>query len=330
MLDSGGTDAALKLARPLIDRAEAADGTPPVSDQALLAVSQGQRKMVVFAEHGAEVVDPAGTATGETLPVAIGIIGQGELDLVVDPGARGRGIGTAALDRLLEQTNGEVLAWAHGDNPEANDLLDRAGFTPVRSLFRMTLDTALLPDGDADPFSVEFPEGFELRTYGTDPLDDEAWVRTNAIAFADHPEQGRVTVADFALMRAEPWFDAADLFLLEAPESGGGTAAAPAKLAGSTWVKTLRGGEGDGDSADGDSSDAVTETELYAIGVDPAYAGKGLGRALLEVTLARMAQHSPGRVTLYVDGENERAVNMYLAAGFTVDSRSQQWRRVPE
>ena len=327
MLDSGGTDAALKLARPLIDRAEAADGTPPVSDQALLAVSQGQRKMVVFAEHGVGVVDPAGTAPQATLPVAIGIIGQGELDLVVDPGARGRGIGTTALARLLEQTNGEVLTWAHGDNPEANDLLERAGFTPVRSLYRMALDPTFLPEGDTDPFAVEFPEGFELRTYGTDPLDDEAWVRTNAIAFADHPEQGRVTVADFALMRAEPWFDAADLFLLEAPENGGGTAAAPAKLAGSTWVKTLRGG----DSADADSGGgAATETELYAIGVDPAYAGKGLGRALLEVTLARMAQHSPDRVTLYVDGENERAVNLYLAAGFTVDSRSQQWRRVPE
>ncbi|MGD9607426.1 MAG: mycothiol synthase, partial [Leucobacter sp.] len=48
---------------------------------------------------------------------------------------------------------------------------------------------------------------------------------------------------------------------------------------------------------------------------------------LLEVTLARMAQHAPERVSLYVDGENEAAERMYRSAGFTIASSSRQWVR---
>ncbi|GAA1316867.1 mycothiol synthase [Leucobacter albus] len=338
-----------ELARPLIERAERADGSSPVSDQALLAVAQGQRELLLFASDEA-----AGEQAGV---VAVGILGQGELDLVVDPPARGRGIGTRALRELLARPGaapggaGEpagdqaasqtstpatgLLAWAHGENPAASALLRGAGFVPVRSLYRMALDPALLPGGGVDPLAVALPAGFALRTFGadrvdgpggraggeghrpadphpadahptdSDPADARAWVAANAAAFASHPEQGKVTLEDFALMRAEPWFNPADLFLLAAP--------APAALAGFTWVKTVREGE-------------HVETELYAIGIVPGFAGQGLGRALLDVTLARMAQHHPSRVTLYVDGENERAVRMYEAAGFTIDSRSTQWR----
>lgn len=331
----------MDLAKPIIARAEQADGSSPVSDQAILAATQGQRELLLFSEAEAEQAHDAQGGSGEQPPVAVAILGQGELDLVVDPPARGRGVGTAALRELLTLPRAAeagpdrepgLLAWAHGENPAATALLRGAGFAAVRSLYRMALDPSLLPARTADPFAVEFPAGYELRAFDADRAastghgagqpgdagteagaeapadagaDASAWVAVNARAFATHPEQGRVTLADFALMRAEDWFDPNDLFLLAAPEGE--------DLAGFTWVKTLRDGE-------------RTETELYAIGVDPAQAGRGLGRALLDVTLARMAQHAPERVTLYVDGENERAVHMYEAAGFTIDSRSTQWR----
>lgn len=286
--------------RDVIERSEQADGSSPLSDQALLAVAQGQRTLLLFSLDDAE-------AGASASPVAVGVIGQGELDLVVDPAFRGRGVGTAALQRLLgEAPAGEyahLLAWAHGDNPAADALLAGTRFEPMRSLFRMTLDPALLPADGIDPLALEVPEGFTLRTFAA--RDAEAWVAVNAIAFASHPEQGRVTLADFDLMRQEPWFDAEDLFVLDAPDAS--------RLAGYTWVKTLQTPSG-------------VECELYAIGMDPEFAGQGLGRTLLDVTLARMAQHAPVRVTLYVDGENERAVRMYEAAGFAVDSRSRQWR----
>ena len=296
----GSGDPSLPAARELIARAEAHDGLSPVSDQALLAVAQGQRALVVFTEPGAEA---APAASGDL--VAVGIVGDGEVDLVVRPDARGRGIGTAALGELLTGAPGELRAWAHGDNPAAEALLARAGFAPVRSLFRMALDPALLPADGRSPGALQPPEGFALRTFR--PEDVDAWVDVNAAAFATHPEQGRITAADFRLVTEEPWFDPDDLFLLAAP--GG-------ELAGSTWIKTIGGAPG-----------TPPECELYAVGVRPGYAGHGLGRFLLDVTLARMAEHHPHRVTLYVDGENERAVQLYLRAGFTIDSRSRQWER---
>ncbi|MFC5339116.1 mycothiol synthase [Leucobacter denitrificans] len=293
--------AGIEDARPLLDRAERFDGSSPISDQALLAVSQHQRDLWLFTEQGTDNAEV-------TAPIAVGVLGQGEVDLVVDPRERGRGVGSAALGTLLEKAPDALLAWAHGDNPAADALLAGAGFSPIRSLFRMALDPAKLPTANSNPYATKLPEGFTLRSFGG--ADDPAeWVRVNAAAFADHPEQGRVTEADFALMREEPWFDPHDLLLLED---------ADVRLAGFTWIKTV---------VDSDDEATGTETELYAIGVDPEHAGLGLGRALLDATLARMATHSPERVTLYVDGENERAVRMYEAVGFTVDSRSRQWRR---
>lgn len=298
---------ALEAARVVIAAAEAADGTPPVSDQALLAAQQGQRRMLLFRETGAG----DGGAAGGSDPVAVGVVGQGEVDLVVRPEARGRGVGRASLARLLEHADGEVLAWAHGTNPAAEALLRATGFSPVRTLYRMALDPARLPGDGRDPLALVAPPGLALRRFDPERAGDAAaWVRVNAAAFASHPEQGRITEADFAVLRREPWFDAGDLILLAdlAEDPSGDT------LAGSTWIKTQRDGD-------------VLECELYAVGVDPAYVGRGLGRLLLDVTLARMAQHRPERVTLYVDGENERAVRMYETAGFAVDSRSRQWRR---
>ncbi len=301
------TDAsAMRAARALMARAEEHDGLSPVSDQAMLAVAQGQRTLLIFAEPGTDgITDDGIDADGI---VAAGIVGDGEVDLVVRPDARGRGIGGAALELLLAEAPGELLAWAHGENPAAEALLAHAGFAPVRLLFRMALDPARLPADGRDPLGLRPPEGFTLRVFRSgNAADVDAWVAVNAAAFATHPEQGRMTADDVRLVTEEPWFDPDDLFLLAGPSGA---------LAGSTWVKTIAGEPGE-----------APECELYAVGVHPEYAGHGLGRFLLDVTLARMAEHRPNRVTLYVDGDNERAVELYRRAGFTVDSRSRQWRR---
>lgn len=290
----------ITAARAIIAAAEDHDGVSPVSDQAMLAVVQGQRQLLLFGGDDA---------------VAVGIVGAGEVDLVVHPQHRRRGIGAAALDELVARGSGSeqapipesgaLRAWAHGHNPAATALLSRAHFAPVRSLFKMVLDPALLPQDSRDATTLPPPPGFQLRTF-QDDRDAEDWVRVNAAAFADHPEQGRMTVADFRLITQEDWFEPRDLLLLAASRSDG----TPGDAAGSTWIKTT-----------------ADECELYAIGIHPDHAGHGLGRYLLNVTLARMAQHQPNRVSLYVDGDNERATKMYETAGFTIDSRSQQWER---
>lgn len=329
----GRDPGAFSAVRELLAEAELADGSPPVSDQAVLAASQGEREVLGASDSGGRLD-------------AVGILGQGELDLVVRPGARGRGLGSAMLQRLLdtadrdanhdavqgaarnedpatrqgeqqggEQHGGELRAWQHGTNPAAETLLRRAGFAPVRRLYRLALDPARLPEAIAE--ARPLPDGFALRDFDpADPSQVEAWVRVNAAAFADHPEQGSMTTKDFRTLAAEPWFDPDDLIL--AFDTASANTDGPAgRLAGYTWIKTVRGGE------DG----ARPETELYVLGVDPQYAGLGLGAALLGETLRRMSAHDPGRITLYVDGDNESARALYDRAGFTVDRRSAQWLR---
>lgn len=287
-------------ARSLIAEVERADGASPISDQALIATEQGSRTLLLLMQHS--------TAAVSERVCGVGVVGEGELDLALLPEFRSPEIETEALQLLLTRATGEQRFWVHGERPATEAALTNAGFVPARSLYRMALDPALLPTGQTRALDLTPPAGFSLRAYGTATNDDAAWVAANAAAFATHPEQGRITIADFAQMRQEPWFDSADLILLDAGD----------QLAGSTWVKTLR-----------DTDDQATEPgvtcELYAVGVRPEYAGKGLGRLLLDVTLARMAEHAPHEVTLYVDGDNTAALRLYESAAFTVDSSSRQW-----
>lgn len=281
-------------ARKILEEATHHDGTPPVSDQALLAVTQGRRRL--FEE-----------------PDAIGIIGEGELDLVVRPTERGKGIGRALLRTLLasDEASTELRAWAHGENPAATALLRSAGFEPVRELLRLALDPAALDQ--AIGAARRLPEGFEVRAYspGAEGHADQAddWVRVNAAAFASHPEQGQMSRADFDALTREPWFAADDLRLAYATSGE-----RQGELAGFTWVKTVQEGN-------------TIDTELYVLGVDPTFAGIGLGAALLGETLRQMATHRPNRITLYVDGDNTNAVALYARAGFGVEQRSMQYSR---
>lgn len=291
------------IAEQIIAAATQADGRSPVSDEARLAAARGSRESLLFFDR--------------EIPVALGILGAGELDLVVAPEFRGRGFGAAALALLLRRaTAGRLDAWSHGNNPAADTILERAGFAPTRTLLRLQLDANLLPEPGTDP---ALPAGFTLRAYdphaGDDLTNDATdWVRVNAAAFADHPEQGALTLDDFMARTDEPWFAAADLLL--AHDAAG-------DLAGSAWVKTVRSHEG------GPGSPPVVDTELYAIGVRPDLAGHGLGGALNRAALTRMAEHHPRRVTLYVEGDNVPALALYRNAGYVEHSRSQQWSRNP-
>ncbi len=296
----------VSAARELIAAAARVDGTPAISDQALISALAGHRALFAYFDDTTAVPSTA---------IAVGVIGEAELDLVVHPARRGAGYGSAALALLLREakpsdTEG-LRAWVHGEQAAATHLLRKTGFTPERTLYRMALDPALLPQAIAD--ARPLPQGFRTRTFDPlNPHDAESWVQVNAAAFADHPEQGSVTLGDFAQLRAEPWFDPADLIFAIDEDSDA--------VVGFTWVKTLRG---DGATENGQA----TETELYVLGVDPGHAGSGLGAALLGVTLSRMQMHQPSRITLYVDGSNTRARALYQRAGFIDDTVSTQWHR---
>jgi ribosomal protein S18 acetylase RimI-like enzyme len=102
-----------------------------------------------------------------------------------------------------------------------------------------------------------------------------------------------------------------------------------------TWFERRQGEHRDEDGPiwfvvrDGDELAAVTRNDLSvagggyvgAIGVRPAWRGRGLAKALLQRTFAEFWRRGTTRVTLDVDAQNETgAVRLYERVGMVVES----------
>jgi mycothiol synthase len=148
--------------------------------------------------------------------------------------------------------------------------------------------------------AVTLPEGLGTRRFVVGH-DEEAWLRVNALAFADHPEQGRVTRQDLDQRIAQDWFDPAGFILIEDTREP-----APVLVA-SHWTKVVR-----------PDAPGVEPTvgEVYVVGVDPAYQGQGLGRAVMLLGLAHLRERGLTEAMLYVDADNLAAVATYSRLDF--------------
>lgn len=293
---SDGTDAATwAVTSALLDHADRAANTALVSDQARLEARQGVRTLWQIRGGDTEA-SPTGNVQTDGL-VGIAIIGAGELDLVIDPAFRGRGFASCALPQLLDATSGSLRTWVHGENATADALLSRVGFVPVRALLKLELTPQRFDEAAQAASNRSLPPGYRVTAF-TEARSEE-WLALNALVFAEHPEQGQLTEKDLATRLAEPWFDAQD-FLLLLDEN--------AQLVGYCWLKTV-----------------ATEGEIYVIGVAPELAGRGLGSALFAAGVQRLAQRHLSCITLYVEAENEPALKLYRAFGFTESLRSKQW-----
>ena len=266
--------------RDLAADAARADGVPPLSEQPLLWLATGVEGVVHLLAGPATA--PVGYAQADLRDPALATA-----EVVVAPGARRRGTGTALLDAALDAARARgaagVSVWAHGALPPARALAASRGLPQVRELWQMALDPLVVPP------VPDLPPGVTVRAFEPG-RDEDAWVAVNARAFAAHPEQGRLTRADLADREAEPWFDPAGLLLAE--EDG--------RLLGFGWTKV---------------PDA-TEGEIYALGVDPDAQGRRLGPALTARMLAHLADRGVPRVVLYTEGDNAPAIRVYQAVGF--------------
>jgi mycothiol synthase len=280
----------------LAEVAAAADGTEQLSESVVLAVRHGSTDGVHLLGR-----DPDGTLAGYA-HLATG--GGNELELVVHPVCRRRGLGRAlAVAATAAAPAGPLLAWAHGDHPSAAAIALDLGFQPARELWQLR---RLLAD-DSAPGAAQMPSGVSLRAFRPGE-DDEAWLALNRLAFADHPEQGRWTAEDLRVRLAEPWFDPAG-FLLAVQEATG-------RLLGFHWTKVHP------------AAGATPATgEVYVLGVDPDTHGLGLGRALTDAGLRHLRERGLDRVMLYVDATNTAAVALYRRLGFARWCTHAQYRR---
>lgn len=292
---TGLSPAAQQGVRALADTAQRADGSPPFSDQTLLTLAKPDGVYGVLAIAGAAPQPQAADASLQPHEVlGAAVIADGVFEMATRPDARGQGVATALLRALTGAfPTAQLLAvdaWRHGSDKAADRFAVAYDFRPVRELWKMSVGA-----------DQSFPEprlapGVAVRTF-VPGQDEQAWLRLNAAAFADHPEQGKMTLADLQARQAEPWFDA-DGFFLAQDEHG--------ELLAFHWTKIVP------------PQDPQQQRvgEVYVVGVSPQAQGQGLGLAL---TLAGL-HHLRDRVDvieLYVDADNVPAVGLYQKLGFT-------------
>jgi mycothiol synthase len=316
-LDPEQVAAVLGLARAAGD----ADGAFPLSEHVMLHVRHGGDAPAVHlvAERGGELVGYAHLDTTDRVegPSA---------ELVVHPMHRRRGLGralvtAAATAAARADPAGRLRLWAHGDHPSATALALSMGFDRSRVLLQLRRSLfAPVP-------APRFPPGVTLRPFRRDH-DEQDWLRVNAKAFADHPDQGRWTLRDLRIRMAEPWFDPDGFLLAERDD----------ELLGFHWTKVH--GEAHvrphgvahvrphGVAHVRPHGEAHVRLhgkahhqhdpigEVYVLGVDPAAQGQHLGSALTLAGLRYLRGQGLAQAMLYVDEANRAAVALYQHLGF--------------
>ena len=284
--------------RSLATDAENADGVAPLSEAALLALGDPEARATHLLARESDGLD---AETGR------GLVGYAGLDrsdpadpalhLVVAPERRRHGIGSALL--ATARTLAQPSVWAHGALTAARAFADARDLAVVRELWVMRREL----DGEL-PDRPDLPVGVTIRSF-VPGRDEQAWLALNTRAFADHPEQGRMTLHDLLAREAEPWFDPEGLLL----------AGLDGALLGSVWTKVHPA-----------SGIEPERGEIYVLGVDPAAHGRGLGRLLSVLALAQLRDRGLRLAILYTGPDNTAAVRLYRSLGFDVTGTDVQYR----
>lgn len=271
----------------LLASAAAADGHRPLGEHKWLDLVHGGRTgfagFVARSRRDGRLVGYAQLSRGH---------GTWGVEVVVAPDHRtdeppiGTDLLEAALAEVGRQGGGHVHLWVPKPTPQSDAMAAAAGLVQGRDLLQ--LRRPLPVDGP--------PPALPVRPFRPGTEDETAWLVVNNRAFANHPEQGGWTLETLREREREPWFDP-EGFLLHERDG---------RLVGSCWTKIHR----DSDPPLG---------EIYVIGVDPDFHGHGLGRGLVLAGLDYLARRGLTVGMLYVDADNQPALALYRALGFTVD-----------
>jgi mycothiol synthase len=205
------------------------------------------------------------------------------VDLALDPDDRLDAALTTTLDDVRGWGGGTVTVWVHEPDDATDALLRNAGFARWRDLHQLRR-----------PLPIDAADDLDTRAF-VPGQDEAAWLEVNNRAFAWHPEQSDWSLDELCAREADDWFDPEGFLLHEID----GT------LAGFCWTKVH----------------AATDPplgEIYVIGVDPAFQGRGLGKSLTLAGLRYLAAQGVITAMLYVESDNEPALALYDRLGFTL------------
>lgn len=261
----------------LLDTATRHDGVAPFDEAALLSLDADKGASYIV-EKDASIVGVAHVLAADQT--------ECEVALVVHPHHRRQKIGSVLLDsvrRDLPNSVTDLVGWAHGDLPAAQDFAKHLEANRVRELLVMLQEANEMP-------KVSVPPGFKIRTFEPG-VDNEAWLALNAEAFAEIPDQGRWTSSDLHARLVSDWFDERGFFIAEDADG----------MAGFHWTKLPRS------SATG---------EVYVIGLARRARSTGLAQALMDAGIKHLVARGANAIELYVDAKNKRAISLYAAIDF--------------
>jgi mycothiol synthase len=258
--------------------------------------------VLIHLHHGGDDADEHLVATSDSGKI-IGYLHLDQTDavagpvveVVVHPEYRRQGVGRELVESAIEKSNDpRMRLWAHGELTSAYNLAAKLGFAKTRELWQMRRSLfAPLPKANN-------AEGITVRSFQVGK-DESSWLALNAIVFADHPEQGRMSAQDLAVRMSEQWFDPAGFLIATQEQSG------TEVMVGYHWTKVHGGAGGHGHSEIG---------EIYVLGISPDLRGAGLAKLLSIRGLEHLRSKGLPAAMLYVDADNKAAISLYESLGF--------------
>jgi mycothiol synthase len=213
---------------------------------------------------------------------------------------RGRGLGSELVERSEERLRaldvGRVHAVTLAPDVAAEPLLTGRGYREVRRFWEMTIEL-----GDDPPPDSQLPDGFRIEPFSTELA--RAFHGALEEAFADHWEYQPVAFEEWWERQiAKPDHDPSLWFLVRNGEDVAAATRNDPERSGGGWIG--------------------------AIGVRPAWRGRGLARALLLHSFGEFHQRGQRRVGLGVDAENTTgATKLYESVGMVVESEQVVWEK---
>lgn len=219
---------------------------------------------------------------------------------VVHRERRGRGLGSTLVDRSEERLRALGAARIHNVTLAPDDaappLLESRGYHEVRRFWDMTIEL-----GDDPPRDPQLPEGFRIEPFS--PESARAFHGALEEAFAEHWEyEPQPFEKWWERQVAKPDHDPSLWFLVRTGEDVVAATRNDPERSGGGWIG--------------------------AIGVRPAWRGRGLAKALLLHSFREFHWRGQRRVGLGVDSQNATgATRLYEGIGMVVDSEQVVWEK---